>query len=251
MDSTTPTSSAPTTFHHFSQLATELRLKIWSYAIPPRVVSVRYLPSTQSCVSSTPLPALLHVNREARYEMLRCYRPFFSTQWAESYIYFNPQIDTVYMPRYRDMGYDETIRDFRRYMRTPEELDLVQYLTLDSVQGCGCVKRPWEAYDKAMLIRSFPNLEALSLVVKAMKMVWLSNEPIKIARPICEIVKEERLIEFELYNNEVEAARIADEFQAAFMREEEVCKMLAEQDGKMPEPWRLPPLRVVTKKVQT
>lgn len=75
------------------------------------------------------------------------------------------------------MGYDETIRDFRRLVSNhistcnaraeksseSQIWDQVRSIALDYVDVN--IKRPWESYNKARLIRSFPKLEVISLVV--------------------------------------------------------------------------------------
>jgi len=61
------------------------------------------------------------------------------------------------------MGYDETLRDFRSFLTLPEELDAVKWLGLDHVDVE--VKRPWESYDKAVLIRSFSHLAEIFLIM--------------------------------------------------------------------------------------
>jgi len=59
---------AATTFTLFSSLAPELRIKIWQYACAPRTVSVRYIPSLDSCLSPSKPPAILQTCHESRVE---------------------------------------------------------------------------------------------------------------------------------------------------------------------------------------
>jgi hypothetical protein len=61
------------------------------------------------------------------------------------------------------MGYDETLWDFKSYLAKPEELDSIRRLAVDHVDVK--VKRPWEAYNKTVWIRSFTRLEQLTLVL--------------------------------------------------------------------------------------
>lgn len=86
-----------TSFHLFSRLPTELRLKIWFFALNDihRVVEIkcnkgigprnrRYV---KSFVSSTPAPALMNVNQESRSEALAIYQPYFKTKLCSTGIY--------------------------------------------------------------------------------------------------------------------------------------------------------------------
>lgn len=93
------------------------------------------------------------------------YKLCFSTPVAESHIYFNPTIDVLYRPRYRDMGYDETLRNFKTYLARPAELDDLRALALDHVNAEA--KRPWEAYNKTVCIRDFVRLETVTLVLSS------------------------------------------------------------------------------------
>ena len=62
------------------------------------------------------------------------------------------------------MGYDSTLRDFRSLVTDPSSLlDEVRCVAVDHVRGD--IKRPWEAYNKASLIRSFPKLEEIIIVL--------------------------------------------------------------------------------------
>jgi hypothetical protein len=63
------------------------------------------------------------------------------------------------------MGYDETLRDFRSFMNQEEAqmLDEIRSIAIDHVDPT--VKRPWEAYNKAALMRGFPKLEEVIMVL--------------------------------------------------------------------------------------
>jgi hypothetical protein len=235
------TPAAPS-FHLFPHLPSELRLKVWAYAQPSRIVSIRYNPDTKQCTSSTPLPVLLYVNRETRYETQRSHPLLFATATAASRIPFSPAIDTLYFPRCREMGYDETLRDFRTFMADPRDLDVVQSVALDSVESG--VKRPWESYDKAVLIKSFPRLVELYLVLRRERVPWLSNVP----RPFVLERERERRVEFVEYADGAEAERVRKDFQMAFEQEEEMLRQINGQFGKEYEMHKLPPVVVVAKK---
>lgn len=62
------------------------------------------------------------------------------------------------------MGYDETLRDFQSLVADPEGLlDEVRSVAIDHVDIE--IKRPWESYNKASLIRGFKKLEEVVLVL--------------------------------------------------------------------------------------
>merc|ERR1711964_35470 len=66
-------------FTIFSNLPSELRVKIWQQACSPRTVTLTYTTSTSSFTSTTPPPTLLSVSHEAREEALRIYTLSFGT----------------------------------------------------------------------------------------------------------------------------------------------------------------------------
>lgn len=173
----------PDTFHLFSQLAPELRLKIWSHACFPRVLPIRYHSTSASSRASRTVttkftspaapPALLSVSHEARAQALTIYTLSFATTTSPGTIYVNPGCDTLYFPRTGQMGYDEKARDFRLNLAEERDerrrggksiLSSVRSIALDYVDVN--IKRPWEGYNKACLIRSFPHLEEILLVVR-------------------------------------------------------------------------------------
>jgi 2EXR family len=223
-------------FSLFSALTVELRIKIWSYAInsEPRVLILRYLPESDCCVCSTPVPSLLHVNRESRYEALRVYKLVFGTSTKEPQTYFAPNLDTVYLPRYRDMGYDETLRDFRSYLRWPEECDIVRWLGLDFVESD--IKRPWETYDKAILIKSFPKLEMLFVVFESRKEKELQARQ-------CE--REIMFVKPKVGKKEI--WRVLTQFRTDLNRELTVMDQLSRDWGNEVKSWTLPNVKVVAR----
>lgn len=233
-------------FHLFPHLPAELRTKIWRDTFAPRNVLITYSPSTGKCSSSTPLPATLSVNQESRYETLRFYRQCFSTlldcstRGTPKYIIFNPAIDTLYFPRRGEMGYDASIRDFSDVLANKCELGTVHKIALDIVQAG--IKRPWEAYDKAVLIKSFPNLQTLVLVLKK-KEVWLSNLP-------RDFLAEKRrgAIEFKALGCGEEARKVDREFRAQFDNEEEELRRMWASEGVPYEKRQLGAIEVVEKR---
>src|SRR5215469_2825008 len=97
--------STPTEFHLFQALPSELRLRIWHFALSiPRNINVtcdtgifqpRVPRSAKSFTSSDGPPALLHVCRESRLEALRIYKPLFQTESSSKYIYVAFSQDTI------------------------------------------------------------------------------------------------------------------------------------------------------------
>ncbi|KFY69723.1 hypothetical protein V498_10428 [Pseudogymnoascus sp. VKM F-4517 (FW-2822)] len=239
--STSPSSPALTSFHLFPRLYPELRLKIWHFALDvgPRVVTIHYEPTTHSFRTPTPPPALLHTNRESRHEAQRAYPLLFGTASAPSHIPFHPTNDALYFPRRSTMGYDDSLRDFSALMATPSDLQRVRCVALDSVDPRE--KRPWESYDKAVFVKSFPCLESMALV-RGSKRAWLSNIP-RAMGP----VQEEREVEFVEMEGE-EGRTVAKGFEMVFFIEEEALSRIHCERGEDYEVARLPPVMVVTKK---
>jgi hypothetical protein len=111
-------------FTLFSELPTELRLKVWTLSLPaPRIVVLKYnyAPSDQShgpshdqamrgCTSPTLIPSNLHINREARNEALLSYNLSFNIHHERAKIFFNPAIDILYFgPK---EGYLDSFKQF-------------------------------------------------------------------------------------------------------------------------------------------
>ena len=91
-----------------SNLPTELRLRIWRMSWEPRTVEVhqfitdreldQHRPSTARPFRSTaPLPASLHVCTESRFETLRYYSLAFAPTCGEPEVYFNFDLDSLYI----------------------------------------------------------------------------------------------------------------------------------------------------------
>ncbi|ELR02102.1 hypothetical protein VC83_06617 [Pseudogymnoascus destructans] len=240
--STSPSSSpALTSFHLFPHLYPELRLKIWHMALDlgRRVVTIHYEPSTHSFHTPTPTPSLLHTNRESRHEAQRAYPLLFGTASAPSHIPFHPAHDTLYFPRRSTMGYDDSLRDFGAFMATPEDLTRVRVVALDSVDSTE--KRPWEAYDKAVFVKSFPRLENVVLV-RGPKRAWLSNIPRAMGPEV-----EGREVEFVAVEGE-EGGRVVKRFEATFFGEEEALARIHCERREDYVTARLPPVLVVSKR---
>ncbi|KAK3352283.1 hypothetical protein B0T25DRAFT_419797, partial [Lasiosphaeria hispida] len=148
-------------FSLFSLLPAELRLAIWRQSCHPRVVEVRYSPNEDRCLTTTKPPVTLHVCRESRYEGLRLYTRAFGTKTHEPFIYFAPDADILYVPRWGDMGYADTARYFGHYVLGTAEH--VHCLAIDHVNPE--IRRPWETYSKFCLMRNFPHLRETLLIL--------------------------------------------------------------------------------------
>ncbi|KAK0643328.1 hypothetical protein B0T16DRAFT_391867 [Cercophora newfieldiana] len=154
--------ATPPKFTLFSRLPTELRLHIWTLSCHPRVVQVRYSPTSDRCLTPTPPPPILSVCREARDEALfSVYVLTFGTKTHAPRIYFSPALDVLYLPRWGDLGYADTARDFGTFVR--DTARWVGSLAIDHVKPE--IRRPWETYSKFCLMRNFPGLREVFLVV--------------------------------------------------------------------------------------
>ncbi|KAI9649775.1 hypothetical protein NHQ30_002356 [Ciborinia camelliae] len=220
-----------TDFHLFPKLLPELRILVWRYACTTRTVEVRYDPTIDRCRSTTPPPAILQANHESRIESLRIYSLSFATKTSDPRIYFNPYIDVLYLPRHRPMGYDETLRDFRTFLHTPELLDDVRAIGIDHVDVE--IKRPWESYNKAALIRSFPKLELVKLIVK------------EGARGYGGLDENFEFVDPRMEPEDI--LRIWVDFKQSFVREERTLKDIAMGSEREYLGWALPTVRVQTK----
>lgn len=148
-----------TLFTLFTLLPAELRLHIWRLSCHRRVVEVFYDQENDRCSTTAPVPAVLHACRESRYEALRLYRMSFGTMTHEPRIYFNREMDTLYIPRPPCMGYDDSSRSFADLIR---DAHYIVHLAIDYVPPS--IKRPWETYNKYFLIQSFPEVDEVFLV---------------------------------------------------------------------------------------
>jgi hypothetical protein len=130
------------------------------------------------------------------------------------------------------MGYDDSLRDFRSFLTAPEILDEIRWLAIDSVEIEA--KRPWESYNKAALIRGFPQLEKVILVMR--------NQ----VRPR---VKWNDIFEFVEPSADPESIlRIWVDFKQSFVREEKILEEVCSSVGKPYVQFSLPTVRVLSKK---
>ncbi|KAK2067616.1 hypothetical protein P8C59_001339 [Phyllachora maydis] len=155
--------TSPSDFTLFSFLPPELRLHIWRLSCQGRVVEIHYSERSDRCLSASSPPTILHVNRESRDEGLRLYVLAFGTRSAPDAHYFSPALDVLYVPRSPGgVGYGNAARDFAHVVG-PHTARLVHRLAIDHVAPE--IRRPWETYNKFCLMRAFPALEEVYLVL--------------------------------------------------------------------------------------
>ena len=130
------------------------------------------------------------------------------------------------------MGYDDTLRDFRALVDDQEGLlDQVQKVAIEHVDLN--VKRPWESYNKASLIRSFNNLEEVVLVLLNDNGDNLDlDEEVEF---VATKVSPERLL------------RMWVDFRQAFTMEEKILENVCAGSGRDYKLWTLPHVRLRAK----
>jgi len=229
--------SQPTIFSLFPSLAPELRIKIWQHACQPRTITVRYDSERDKCLSCSTPPALLHATHESRVEAQKQYKLCFGTAHHPARIYFNPYHDTLYLPRHREMGYDETLRDFKTIVKDEDGLlDEVRRLAIEHVDAA--VKRPWESYNKASLLRGFQNLQEIVLVLLTAKDTETEHE----------IVVPDEKVAFAEPKGDMEVLlRMWIDFQQSVVMEEKLLESVCREMGKEYEAWSLPSVRIRSK----
>ncbi|KAF4970651.1 hypothetical protein FZEAL_9996 [Fusarium zealandicum] len=175
-----------TAFPQFAQLPPELRLRIWSYLIQPRIVVCCCLQRDERLVErrqeldsrshGRPTPALLHINRESRYLAMQHYELSFGWRIsklvsdtpvsAPPRIWFNFDLDAVYLAgeleAYDSYGFNSPMvyflkrEDTRRVRRVACVLAELGY--------------PWQESDMVFgylwhVVDGFPATEKLLLTV--------------------------------------------------------------------------------------
>lgn len=135
------------------------------------------------------------------------------------------------------MGYDETLRDFRDLVHDPEKLlDQVRCVAIDHVNVD--VKRPWESYNKAALLRGFKNLDQVLLIL---------NQDGSGAGDEGEGEGNFEGREVDFLEPKVEPEgllRIWYCFRQGFMMEEKVLEEVSRESGMVYTPFTLPTVRL-------
>ncbi|RTE77296.1 hypothetical protein BHE90_008236 [Fusarium euwallaceae] len=177
--------SSLTAFPQFTQLPPELRLRIWSYLIQPRIVVVccmqrderlgERVKELNSRSHGRSAPVLLHVNRESRYLALQHYELTFSWRIsklisdtpvsAPARVWFNFALDVVWLAgelEAYEYGFNSPMvyflrrEDTRRVRHVACMLAELGYPRQESDQVFGCM---WHVVD------GFPTIERLLLTV--------------------------------------------------------------------------------------
>lgn len=244
-------------FHLFSQLPTELRLNIYSLSLPQRILTIHYEAASNKFVSPTALPALLSTCVESRYVAKKWFGLYFGTASSEPRIYFSPLLDTVYLPRCGQMGYDENFRILKSLIKEngaenkdgneehePHKLDQLHRLAIDHVDPN--LKRPWESYYKASFLRGFPCLRELILVLspgeeKTDPSVAPSAPP---TGPVVTTLRDPRLPPEAIL-------QIWWCFRKTFAIEEQVLKGVCQELGTDYSGFSLPTIRIKAKEVMS
>ncbi|PVH94049.1 hypothetical protein DM02DRAFT_721470 [Periconia macrospinosa] len=143
------------TFHPFPRLPFELRVQIWEMSVEPRTVQLRKKHRDPRYyrhplwTSTTPVPAVLQVCREARYHGLY-QMSFFSDVLAPDlvprFVWVNLEIDIIDIGEALFEDYQSIAHFFRRLKFTREESNEVYY--------------HWEVHD----LRMFVNVKEMYVV---------------------------------------------------------------------------------------
>ncbi len=167
-------------FTLFPNLAVELRLKIWKFALPgPRSIKIRRVKTDESAYSKqnfritgmNEVPALLRTCHESRTEALRFYKRMFGSVDGRPQ-YFDPSIDTLilFSCPWRHPKLTRLLRDFV----------ITEYL----VVGRGSRSKPSNHFKSLFL--AFPSLKILVVQIPPVPQFQLSktqpSRPIQVAR---------------------------------------------------------------------
>jgi len=128
------------------------------------------------------------------------------------------------------MGYDDALRDFRSFIPAEENLwlDQLRKIAVDYIDVE--VKRPWEAYNRAVLMRSFPHLEEVVMVLRGETDSALGLGP------------NEEFVEPRISPEELLLKWI--EFRRSFVQEEKVLEHVASITGQEYVMWKLPTVKM-------
>jgi 2EXR family len=154
-------------FIFFPKLPMELRLKIWTLALPgPRIIEIYQnfnigIRFGNEIQANNPPPALFHVNREAREVASKKYMKLYNNIDSQLYFChprFDPNEDTIFIPW-------SVSRDKHEYQTllidgswwSDDARAKVQYLAMDS--------RMWEEKNKNLEFASCTSLKQFTLVV--------------------------------------------------------------------------------------
>ncbi len=147
-------------FTLFTNLPSELRIKIWKHSFPaPRVVPVRFQRDSGQYTSNSAPPTLLHVSSESRSILLSTYTKLMLSPKYNSIVFVNFDIDTIFFDSL-DCSPDGDL-----------SLDLVRSPHKDRILSCAIDSQVWEVlrafkYDPLSEVTTMPNLRTIALVMQ-------------------------------------------------------------------------------------
>jgi hypothetical protein len=158
-ESNSPENSSPT-FTLFPKLPTELRLKIWKYALPgPRAIKVqRGWPTFSHRIRAVAKPpAVLQTNSESRQLAMRFYELSFNNAIKGRPISIDYQVDALYMESWDAFkAFYKVARQFPNCAAAGEIRDMesrLRYLVLGNIK-----RHDWLDPDRMLTLRSIEGL---------------------------------------------------------------------------------------------
>jgi len=130
------------------------------------------------------------------------------------------------------MGYDETLRDFRDYLKDDQKgvLDEMQRIAIDHVDAA--VKRPWESYNKAAFMRDLPKLQEVLLILPDVEERAGLRDVDEFVQPV---IEPEELL------------KISVDFHQSIAIEEKLLEDISRIEEKPYTKWSLPNVRVMAR----
>jgi hypothetical protein len=186
------------TFSLFPKLPPELRNKIWKLSLPgPRIIRITHDPRNMATVkiqeigagpspfwrakaNAGPVPALLHVNKEARSFASKYYSLTFEKQTQGRPVYFDATRDTLHLPNVEGIRafYGRLLTE-RRIQMTAKDLEHVldteNYVRNLVICGIRWGQGPAKL-SPALLLPRYPNLAHLTLCACRIRYDWHSEQ---------------------------------------------------------------------------
>ncbi|KXJ93236.1 hypothetical protein Micbo1qcDRAFT_222903 [Microdochium bolleyi] len=248
-NTTITTAGEPTSFNQFSQLPSEIRIKIWQYSLPePRFIAIRSplrdtrqqastsssladalavcldfdrhsapikTRSSQSWRSTSKPPALLHVSAEARHEALRYYKLSLGANGCRPQIYIDFSRDTLFFGDAEIESYCDPL-----WSTTPD-LKLVRRLAIVP-EGAWRVLRRWQhlglnSVEKLVFVHGSEALDPLAPLPPLIKDVAVYEEMDR-----CGHGEKEEQLEGQESHHKDDRGRVALFFASQMLDEAEV-----------------------------
>jgi hypothetical protein len=158
-----------TTFHLFPLLPLELRIQIWTAAIPNRVLTIRRLDRATHpiCLSPTPPPALMHACQESRKYAGYHYRKHFTMERTLPYLWANMSTDTVHI----NDTYMLALATGNQPRASSKEKDGFRHLQVEIDVNCG-VSYIFSTEYRHKPGPDFPALETCDVIVRDGLSAW-------------------------------------------------------------------------------